>query len=93
VTICAILPHIGECRFYVALDALHFFVHAMEWVFRLVVVEFGDRANRAPTCRRVAIFAGNVQWPVRIPLGVLLRVARRRCRWFSTVRHEERGGT
>jgi len=93
VTIGAILPHIGECGFHVALGALHFFVHAPERIFRLVVVEFGDRANRAPTCRRVAIFAGNVQRPVRIPLGVLLSVARQKCRCFDTIRHEGRGGT
>jgi hypothetical protein len=60
VAIGAILPNIGEHGFYMALGALYLFVHAPERIFRLVVVEFGDRANRTPTRRRVAIFAGNV---------------------------------
>jgi hypothetical protein len=49
VAIGAVLANIGEHRFYVALRALHLFVHAAQRVFRFVVVEFGDRADRAPT--------------------------------------------
>jgi hypothetical protein len=82
----AVLSNIGEYRLYVTLRALHFFVHSAERIFRLVVIEFGNCADRAPARRRMAVFAGDVQWPMGIPLGFLLSRARSRPRRSSTVR-------
>jgi hypothetical protein len=48
VAIGAVLADVGEHRFYVALRALNLFMQAAERVFRFVVIEFGDRADRAP---------------------------------------------
>ena len=92
VAIGAVLANVCEYWLNVALRALHFFVHAAERVFRLVVIEFGDRADRTPTCRRVAVFARYVQRSVGIPLGFLLSVIRSSRRWCSTVRRDGCGG-
>jgi hypothetical protein len=59
VAILAILSRIGEDRFHVALRALHFFVHATQWILGLAVIEFGNSTDRPPTRRGVAIFARN----------------------------------
>jgi hypothetical protein len=92
VTIGAILAHIGERGLYMALCTLHFFVQTTERILRFVVVEFGDRADRAPPCRRVTVFTRNVQRAVWISLGFLLCVARTGCRGCSTVGPDGRGG-
>jgi hypothetical protein len=63
----AVLAHIGEDRLYVALRAVHFFVHAAKGISRGVVIEFRDGADRAPTRARVAILAGDGKRAVRIP--------------------------
>jgi hypothetical protein len=76
VAIGAVLAHVGEYGFYVALRALHFFMQAAEGVFRFVVIEFRDRADGPPARRGVTIFARNVQGAVWIPPGILLGVAR-----------------
>ena len=81
VAIGAILTHVGEYGFYVALGALHFFVQAAEGIFRFVVIEFRNCADGAPACRGMTVFARNVQRTVRIPLAFLLGVARSGCRW------------
>jgi hypothetical protein len=44
-----LLSHIRKNQFYVALGALDFFVHTAQRVNCLVVVEFGNTANRLPT--------------------------------------------
>src|SRR2546421_5219386 len=58
VAILTILAHIREYRFYVALRALHFLMHAAQWVVRLVVIEFRNGADRAPTRGGVAFVVG-----------------------------------
>jgi len=60
VAIRAILADVCKNRLHVALHAFHFFVHPAQRVSRLVVVEFRHRADRTPTRRRMAVFAGNV---------------------------------
>jgi len=72
VAVRAILSHVGEHRLYVALDALHLFVHAAQRIVRLVVIKLRHRADRTPARRRVAILAGNRQRPVRAPRGFLI---------------------
>ena len=63
----AVLPHVCEYRFHVALHALHFFMHAPQGVAGLIVVKFRHRPDWAPTRRRVAVLAGDVQRrPMRI---------------------------
>lgn len=57
VTIRAILSYVGENRFGVAFDARHFLVHSTQGVFRFVVIEFRNGANRLPTRSCVAILA------------------------------------
>jgi hypothetical protein len=54
-----ILAYIGEYRLDVALRALHFFVHAPQRITRLVVIEFGNRANGLPACGGVTVLARN----------------------------------
>ena len=60
VAIGAVFTDICEYRLNVTLRALHFFVHAPQWIFRLVVIEFGHRADRAPTRRCVTVLARDV---------------------------------
>ena len=48
VAIGAVLTHVRKHRLYVALNALHFLVHAPQGIFRLVVVKLGNRSDRAP---------------------------------------------
>jgi hypothetical protein len=49
VAIGTIFSHIGEDGLCVTLDALHFFVHATQRIFRFVVIEFGNRPDGTPT--------------------------------------------
>src|SRR2546429_8777829 len=77
VAILAILPHIREYRFYVALCALHFLVHAAQRIVRFVVIEFGDRANGAPARSGVAVLARNRERSVRTTRAALLTVGNR----------------
>ena len=72
VAVGAILSHVGEDRFYVALNARYFFVHAAQWIVRLVVIKLRHRADRTPARRRVTVFAWNRQRPVRAPRGFLV---------------------
>jgi len=80
VAILTILAHICEYRFYVALRALHFLVHAAQWIVRFVVIEFRDRANRPPARSGVAVLAGNGERSVRTASGLPLRCGRRSAR-------------
>jgi hypothetical protein len=74
VAIRAVLADVGEHRLGVAAGAGYFLVHAAEGVARGVMIEFGNGANRSPTCVGVAVFAGNVESAVRtsarLPLGI-----------------------
>jgi hypothetical protein len=72
VAVRAILSDVGEDRLYVALDALHFFVHAAQRIVRFVVIKLRHSTDRTPARRRVAILAGNRQRSVRTPRGFLV---------------------
>lgn len=73
VTVLTVLSSIGEHRLDMALGASDRLVHAAQRVFRLIVIEFRNRANRLPCARCVAILTGDVQVSVRTmrPLGLL----------------------
>lgn len=36
-------------------------MHAAQWVASQIVIEFGDRADRLPSSRRMTVLAGNIQ--------------------------------
>jgi hypothetical protein len=80
VAILTILPHIREYRFYVALRALHFLVHAAQRVVRFVVIEFGYRANGAPARSGVTVLARNRERSVRTTSAALLTSRERSAR-------------
>ena len=73
VTVLAILPYVGEDRLYMALRALHFFVHAAQRILRLVVVKFRYRPYRPPRRCVVAVFTRYRQRTVWAARGLLLR--------------------
>ena len=75
--ILTILPHIREYRFYVALRALHFLVHAAQRIVRFGVIEFGDRANGAPARSGVTVLARNRERSVRTTRAALLTIRKR----------------
>jgi len=81
VAVGAILAGVGEHRLNVALRARHILVQAAQRITRLVVIEFGDGADRLPSLCRVTVLAGNVQIAVRAMSarsGALRRSARKR---------------
>lgn len=61
--------HIGKHQLSVAGHARHFFVHAPQRIFRLIVIKFGHAADRLPSTKRVAVLARDIQRPVRTPGG------------------------
>jgi hypothetical protein len=65
-TIGAILADVGEDRVRMTLRARNSFVHAAERISSLIVIEFGDGANRSPTGSRMAILARNCQRAMRV---------------------------
>lgn len=67
--ICAASAGVAENQAGVALRAAHSFVHSAERVARAIVVKFRDAADRLPTRIRVAIFAGDTDWAVRVSSG------------------------
>ncbi len=81
VAVLAAQAHVCEYRFYVTLDAGHGLVHAAQRIPCLVVIEFGNGADRLPGTGRVAVLARNIQiavrtvgfcvalrlWPPRVP--------------------------
>lgn len=80
VAILASLSHVCEYRLCMALRAGHLFMHAAERILSLIVVEFGNRADRLPACRSVAILTGDGQGAVRasgsLPLSGRRRISR-----------------
>src|SRR5258706_16160152 len=80
VAILTILAHICEDRFYVALRALNFLVHAAQWITRFIVIEFRDGADGAPACGGVAVLPGDGQRSGRTTRGLPLRCRRPRRR-------------
>jgi len=65
VAVLASLPHVGEYRPDVTLHAGHGLVHTTERVTRLIMVEFGNCADRFPSARRVTVLTGHAQVAVR----------------------------
>ena len=63
--VLAALSDVGENHFDVTLRAGHRSVHAAQRVTSLIVVEFGNSANRLPPAGGVAVLTGHVQIPVR----------------------------
>ncbi len=72
VTILASVPHIIEDHLHVTLRACHGCVHTPQRIFRLVVIEFRNRANRLPSTGGMAVLARNVQIPVRATRDVVV---------------------
>ena len=67
----ALRSNICENGFRMALRAGHIRVHAAQRVFRLFVIEFGDRADRLPSSLGVAVLTGNGQRAVRAPRTIV----------------------
>ena len=65
VAVLAILAHVGEDRFHVALCALHLFVHAPQRVSCLVVIELGNRLDGPPGRGGMAVLARDRERAVR----------------------------
>jgi hypothetical protein len=68
VAILTALSDIGEYRPDVTSGAGDGGVHAAQRIFRLVMIEFRNGADRLPCIRRVAVLAGDLQisvWTVR----------------------------
>ena len=90
VAVLAILTHVGEDRFHVALGALHLFVHAPQRVFGLVVIELGNRLDGAPGCRGVAVLARDRKRTVRTARRSALRLRETRAAcWPGKQQHPE----
>ena len=70
--ILAVFSHVGEYRFYVALRAFHFFVHAAQGITGFRVIKFRNRANGTPACGGMTVLARNRQGPVRALGGLSL---------------------
>ena len=78
VAIGAGVSDVGEDELGVALRARDVFVHAAQRITGLVMVEFGDAADRLPCREGMAVLTGDVQIPVRatrIPLQLRLRLS------------------
>lgn len=65
VTVGTVRAYVVEYRLGMALDAVDLRMHALQGIARRIVVEFGDGADRLPTCLRVAVLAGYGQGAVR----------------------------
>ena len=57
----ALATYIRENRLRVAGSAGHIRVHAAQRIFRLIVIELRNRANRLPSRRRVAVLARDIE--------------------------------
>lgn len=72
VTVGALRTHIAEDRLGMTLRATHAFVHAAQRIFRGVVIELRNSADRLPSAQRVAVLTGNAKAAMGTP-----RVCRR----------------
>lgn len=77
VAVLAVFPNIGENWLYVALRALHLFVHSPQRILGLVVIELRNRADRPPTRCVMTVFARDRQRPVRTS-GIALLICGQR---------------
>ena len=82
VAILTIFAYVREYRFYVALRALNFLMHAAQRISCFIVIKFRDGADGAPARGGVAVLAGNGERSVRTARGLPLRCGhgRARCR-------------
>jgi len=79
VAVLAPQTYIREYRFHMTLDAGHGLVHAAQGIPCLVVIEFGNGADRLPRTRRVAVLARNIQiavWTVGFCVALRLQACR-----------------
>ena len=88
VAVFTIPPHVSENRLDMALRALHFFVHTAQGILGLVVVEFGNCADGAPSGGRVAVFAGDRQRAVRASSALPLRQGNGSVGWLPGKKQE-----
>jgi len=65
VTVGALRTHIAEDRLGMTLRATHAFVHAAQRIFRGVVIEFRNSADRLPAANGVAVLTRNAEASVR----------------------------
>jgi hypothetical protein len=63
--VLAVLSHRRKDRLDVALRTRHSLMHAAKRILSLVVIEFGYRADGAPTRCVVTVFTGNCKWSMR----------------------------
>ena len=85
----ALVSYVREDRLRMALGTGNVLVHAAQGITCLVVIEFGDGANRFPPYRRVAILTGNVQISVRTA-RLCGHLRRRKRRTSSEHRQQQR---
>ena len=71
----ALRSNIRENRFRMALRAGHIRMHAPQRILCLIVIEFGDRADRLPSRLRVTVLTGNSQGTVRTPRAIARRAS------------------
>ncbi len=67
---------IREHQLGVAGHAGHFFVHAAQRIFCLVMVKLGDAADWLPSTEGVAVLARNIQGPVWTSSGLAALLGR-----------------
>jgi hypothetical protein len=73
VAVRAFLSDVRKDQLDVALGALHFLVHAPQWVTRFIVAKFGNTSDRFPAQGRMAVLTGDIEsGTVRIPRNRLL---------------------
>lgn len=65
VAVGAIGSGVREHRFRMTLRARYSLVQATQRISRLVVIELRNCTDRLPSCRRVAVLAGNIQVAMR----------------------------
>ena len=68
----ALRSHVGEHQARVTQAALHGFVHAAQWIARLVMIEFRKIADGLPAGEGVTILTSLVQRAVRAARGAAL---------------------
>ena len=81
-TVLAIFSYVRKNWFNVALRALHFLMHAAQWIFGFVVVKFRVRADGTPSGGGVAVFTRYGESAVRTSSSPLLRRLGGRVGWL-----------
>jgi hypothetical protein len=94
VALGALSSHIRKYGFDMALGAHNALVHAAQGELGLVVIEFGNAADRFPSQRRVAIGASEIQRSVRASgFGIALGLSRQKdVGWKENKQHVDQNG-